>query len=705
VTWLKVKDEGGDMDFNRLHLGRRKFLTMNAAGLASAKFKDSSGPVLSFSATPGTGEPLQTLPGTSGAASSSPFPTLFESGRIGSMTLRNRIVMPSIAYVYPKPGGYVPQRMKDYLEERAKGGAGLVIVEYTFVESSQQFDGISLRLDGDKSIPSFAEAAQLIQRHGAKAGIQLGHAGNRKPSNSEPSSKQNSSPASEPFPNDALEAFTIDEIKRIVESFAKAAGRAKKAGFDGIEIHAAHGSNLLARFISPASNKRQDAYGGSIANRMRFPLEVMRAVREVVGSSYPVWFRINGGGTDGITAALTPEDVREQAVMLAANGADALSVSGLPDVRSYFAPMGYYVPLAELVKKAVRIPVIATGNITLEVGENVLKEGKADFVIMGRGLIADPQLPQKALSGRQADIATCLRCSFCRFGNTPSGMQCSVNATFGQERESQLHPASKSKKIVIIGGGPAGMEAARVAALRGHQVTLYEEGKRLGGQMLLAAAPQNKARIALFRDYLARQLDQLRVRVQLGNPATLDLIIREKPDVVILATGVIPSVPQIPGTNRKNIVTAQDILSKTGDMGGSVAILGSELIACEIASYLAEKGKQVTLAGTSTAFATSVIQSVKEPLLDLLKAKGVTMLSSVEYNEITDEGLIISTSEGSRKTIACDTIVSAIGSTPNKALLETITGKVQELYSIGDCVQPRNIYYAIYEGFHTSRIL
>jgi 2,4-dienoyl-CoA reductase-like NADH-dependent reductase (Old Yellow Enzyme family)/thioredoxin reductase len=687
------------MDFNGLHLGRRKFLAMSAIGLGSA--------LLHRSTATATEKGLESLPGAGSAANSSPFPGLFEPGRIGSMTLRNRIVMPSIAYVYPKPGGYVPQRMKDYLEERAKGGAGLVIVEYTFVESSSQFEGISLRLDDDKLMPSFAETAQLIRKHGARAGIQLGHAGNRRPSNSLLAPAQNSSPAAGPgpFPNDAPEDFTVDEIKRIVESFAKAAGRAQKAGFDGVEIHAAHGTNLLARFISPAANKRQDAYGGSITNRMRFPLEVLKAVREVVGLSYPVWFRINGGGTDGIAAALTPEDVREQAAMLAANGADALSVSGMPDVQSYFAPMGYYVPLAESVKKAVRIPVIATGNISLEVGENVLKEGKADFVIMGRGLIADPELPNKALSGRQSDIRTCLRCSFCRFGSTPSGMQCSLNAAFGQERESRLHPASKSRKILIIGGGPAGMEAARVAALRGHQVILYEEGKRLGGQMLLASAPQNKVRIALFRDFLTRQLDKLGVKVELGNAATSTLVMKENPDAVILATGVIPSVPQIPGIGRKKIVTFQDILSQTWDAGERVVILGSELIACETALYLAEKGQQVTLAGTGTAFATTVIQSVKEPLLDLMKARGVTMLSGVGYDEITDEGLIISTKQGGRETLACDTIVPAIGGTPNKGLLEMLNGKVPEIYSIGDCVQPRNIYYAVYEGFHTARTL
>jgi len=630
------------------------------------------------------------------------FSELFKEGQIGKMVLRNRIIMPSIAFVYPKPGGHVPSVMRDYLAARAKGGAGLVIVEYTSVEINKVFPGIGLLIDDDKYISSLAEMVSIVHQYGAKAGIQLAHPGDLvKPTLEEVKSLETLTPGIH-FPTEAPNQFSVERIKEIVESFADGAERAKKAGFDGIEIHLAHGSNLIARFVSSKSNKRRDAYGGSIQNRLRIVLEIIEAVRNRVGPDYPVWCRINGRGTQGICVSINDAELQEQARLLEAAGVSALSISSLPDVQSYFAPKGYYVPLAEVVKQAVNIPVIAAGNIDPEFGNKILKEGKVDFVIMGRGLLADPELPNKLLQGRCAHIVPCIRCTMCRFGpRTLDPVHCSVNAALGKEKGAEIIPATWVKQIMVVGGGPAGMEAARVAALRGHKVTLYEKNQ-LGGQMILAAESIGKQRIKDFVNYLECQLKKLKVTIKLGQVVTPDLIQNIHPEVVILATGVVPVIPDIPGIYIDKVVTAQDILSHKIQAGLRVVIIGGELVGCETALFLAEYNKQVIICRRGPEFAAKVIPSIRETIIHMMKDKGITMRSGITYEQITDEGIIIIDKEGREQLIEADTIVLAAGSTPNQELLTSIKGELPEIYSIGDCVEPRNILYAVHEGFQTA---
>ena len=359
-----------------------------------------------------------------------------------------------------------------------------------------------------------------------------------------------------------------------------------------------------------------------------------------------------------------------------------------------------FVPLAEAVKKVVSVPVIAVGRIPPEFAEDVIRDGKADFVSMGRELLVDPYLPQKAESGRPEDIRPCIYCLTCldSMNWRREGVCCVVNPTLGRERESELKPAKSPKTIVVVGGGPGGMEAARVAALRGHKVVLFDEGEKLGGQLLLAAKPPFKDTLETFRQYLAGQISKLGIDLQLRQKFAPDMVKELKPDVVVIATGVKPFIPQIPGIRSKKVVQASEVLigSETGDR---VAVIGGELVGCETALLLMERGKKVTIMRRGPELATKVHRLIREPMLSRLKYKGASILTGVEYQEITDAGVVIKTATGEQKVIEADTVVLAAGSMPNTELAAALKGKVAQVLSIGDCVEPRSIMEAVGEGY------
>ncbi|MFC1919677.1 NADH:flavin oxidoreductase, partial [Chloroflexota bacterium] len=383
------------------------------------------------------------------------------------MEIRNRIVMPPMGTSFHTEDGYVTDGTRTYYEERAKGGVGLVIVEYTYVHSSGRASIHQLSIDSDKRITRLSTLAQAIKRHGARAAIQLHHAGYN--TRLSVTGQQPVAPSPVALPGmEVPRELTTGEIQNMVALFAQAAWRAKEAGFDAVELHGAH-KYLIAQFLSPASNKRCDIYGGSLENRARFLLEVIKAIKAMVGPGFPVWSRINGEEV-GMQGGLGIEEVREVVVMAERAGMDAVHVSGMPAIRGPFFPIGWGVHNAEVIKKGVSIPVIVVGKLNPELAERVLEEGKADLVSMGRPLIADPELPNKMAEGRLDDIRPCIYCSICASG---IGTQCSVNPAVGQERVyAALPPATVVKKVIVVGGGPAGMEAARVAALRGCKVEL-----------------------------------------------------------------------------------------------------------------------------------------------------------------------------------------------------------------------------------------
>jgi 2,4-dienoyl-CoA reductase-like NADH-dependent reductase (Old Yellow Enzyme family)/NADPH-dependent 2,4-dienoyl-CoA reductase/sulfur reductase-like enzyme len=632
---------------------------------------------------------------------------LWESFRIGRMELRNRIVMPPMVTRYASDDGFVTERTKNYYGARAQGGAGLIIVEATYVHRQGNAFVNQLGISDDKFIPGMKELVDVVHKHGAKIAVQLHHGGRE--AKSTVSGLQPVAPS--PLPGLAGETpreMTVEEIAEAVAYFAEAALRAEKIGFDGAELHAAHGY-LIDQFLSPTSNKRKDEYGGDVNNRARFLLEVIAAVKEAVGEDYPVWCRMDGKeyGVEGITL----EDAQKTARMVEDAGLAAIHVSAWGPATPTNRATSTFVPaiieeLAEGIKKVVSIPIIAVGRITPEDGERMLKEDKADLIAVGKAMLADVEWVNKVASGKTDDINPCIICNGCRddIRNLEVvGIRCSVNATLGREKESEIVPVAKPKNVLVIGGGPAGMEAARVAALRGHKVTLWERESRLGGQLVQAAIPPYKDRIAPMAKYLETQLQKIGVRVQTGKEATAAAVAESKPDVVVVATGVRTFTPDIPGLDKTRFVEAGDVLEGKVKVGDKVAIIGGELVGCETAEFLADRGKQVTVMRRGPEMATSVGPSNRAFFLSRLLDKGVTLLREVRYNSVSPEGVNITTKDGEERTIEADNVVLAAGSVPDTALYEAVKGKISEVYSIGDCVEPRTIRDAISEGFRTGQ--
>ncbi len=638
------------------------------------------------------------------------FEKLFEPGSIGSMSLKNRLVMPPMATNFGTKEGMVTQRTIDYYEERAKGGVGLVIVEFTGVDSPVgRATPRQLLIDDDKFVPGLGELAQTIKRQGAKAAIQIHHVGRQ--GSSSITGHQPVAPS--PIPaSDGMRPegeipreLTPSEISAIVARFGEGAERARRAGFDGVEIHGAHGY-LISQFLSPLANRRQDVYGGRLENRARMLLEIIQAVREKVGKDYPVWCRLSALEI-GVEGGITLEETQTVAQLAEKAGVDAIHVSAhavAPGRRPPMAQMpGVLVPLAEGIKKVVSVPVIAVSRIPPELGESVLREGKADFIAIGRGLFADPHLPRKVASGEGEDVTPCMCCMACLDSLMwrREGVCCAVNAAVGREREYELKPAESAKTVLVVGGGPGGMEAARVASLRGHRVILFDEGDELGGQLLLASKPPFKDTVDTFRQYLVGQMAKLGVELRLGQKFTADLLDQLKPDGVVLATGVIPFVPEIPGIEGKQVFLASKVLDGA-EIGEQVAVIGGELVGCETALYLAQQGKTVTIMRRGPQLAAKVNPHVGVPLIRRLEAKGVTILTRVQYEEITGAGVIVRTEAGERRTVEADTVVLAAGARPNTELLSSVEGKVAQVICVGDCVEPRGIREAVETGYRAG---
>ncbi len=645
------------------------------------------------------------------------FSKLFEPGWIGQMKLKNRIVMPPMGTSFASEDGSVSQRIKDYYEARARGGVGLVIVEVTCVEHSLgQSVAVKrqLLIDDDKFIPGLSELAQVIHRHGAKASIQLHHGGRE----GEPIQSHLQPVAPSPIAQVVPEKgrlpreLTIEEIQDLVNRFVQAAERAKRAGFDGVELHAASGY-LINQFLSASSNQRLDKYGGDLNNRTRFLIELISSIKERVGQTYPAWCRINGLEF-GIEGGITSEESQQIARLAQDAGSDAIHVSGYGTGARHLPssgnPVGFFSRPAERIKKNVRIPVIAVGRITPEFGEGLLRQGKADFIAIGRALLADPDLPNKVASGKSEDILPCIYCDGCfgsirGFRSPDRSLRCAVNAATGKEREFALHPAERAKKVVIIGGGPAGLEAARVAALRGHHPVLFEKDTDLGGQLHTASLPPYKESIQSLTTYLAHQVRKLGVKVELGKEADVGQVEELNPHVVVLATGVSSIMPEIRGIEKPHVFFAQDVLMGKVPVGERVIVIGGELVGCETAEFLANMGKKVTVTRRGSEMAIKMMPAARRLLLNRLAMKGVALLTEVKYEEVRDECLLITTKEGEKHIIEADTIVVAAGARANIELFKALKDKGYETYLAGDCKEPRGILDAIYEGFTVGRTI
>jgi len=509
--------------------------------------------------------------------------------------------------------------------------------------------------------------------------------------------------------------LTVIEIKDIVSRYAAAAKKAKEVGFDFVEMHGCHGHNLPHQFFSPIDNRRSDGYGGDLAGRMRFSLEVAKAIRAAVGEDYPFFWRLCA--EEALPGGYTLEECTSLCVELEKVGVDVIDVSFGHEANYEPVPMGHsspipgeerppatFVPLAAAIKRRLNIPVIGVGRMqSLEVAEEALSQGKVDLIALARELLADPLWPQKMKAGKQDDVTPCIYCNHCiDTMEKTEPIRCTVNAVTGREDEWAITPAKGVKKVLVVGGGPAGMEAARVAALRGHQVTLFEKGQALGGQLLLACKPPRKGRIKEFMDYLAGQMAKQGVLVNLGKEVTSELVTEIRPDALVLATGVDTIIPDIPGVNSSKVVKAEDVLSGRVQVGPRVAVIGGGEVGCEVAELLAEKGKKVTVVELLDKMAAKLSPNGRHFLLYSLAKRGVVMVTGARINQITEEGLTITSRRGKQQAVPADHIVLAVGSRPNAVLAGEVKGKVESIYLIGDCVEPRRIADAIEEGFRVG---
>jgi 2,4-dienoyl-CoA reductase-like NADH-dependent reductase (Old Yellow Enzyme family)/thioredoxin reductase len=627
------------------------------------------------------------------------FKKLFEPIRIGQMRLKNRIVMSSMGTKYSVDHGHVSQRQIDYYEARAKGGVGLINTEMTAISSTGRHRDSQAAISDDSYIPGFHSLAEAVHKHGAKIAVQLNHAGREIDTAS--TGFPPVGPSAVPTTSGIIpHVLTTEEIAEIVQQFSAAARRAKEAGIDGVEIHAAH-SYLLASFISGAFNKRTDNYGGTIQNRARFLIEVIQAIRKVVSTDYPVWFRMNGQEF-GLENCLTIGEARQVAKMAVDAGAQAIHVSAygwgayVTKAPHALAP-GVLLPLAEEIKKAVSVPVIAVGRLDPELAERAIEEGKADLIAMGRRLLADPELPNKVFELRLQDINPCIVCMECGpRSNIP--ISCTVNAATGRERELRITPADKTKRVVVVGGGPAGMETARVAALRGHQVTLFEKESKLGGLLSIAAKPPHKEELLPLLGYLSRQVEKAGVDIRLKTEATAESIIENKPDVVIIASGGTPAIPDIAGINRANVVTVEDVLSGKSKTGKNVIIIGGGIVGCETGNFLADKGKNVTILEIQKNMAQDMWPSLKVRLMNDLIGEKVAMLTGTVCEKIETDGVIITTNDSGKRKIPADTIIIAVGYKANDNLFKALQGKAPSIFCIGDSSEPGKISNAILNG-------
>jgi len=631
---------------------------------------------------------------------------LFEPHKIGELELRNRIIMPPMGTHYPNKDGTVSKKLVSYHVRRARGGVALNVVEATAVDSTG--DGIfnELGIWDDRHIEGLSLLAEQIKAHGAKAAIQLYHPGRQ--ASSKHTGVQPIGPS--PVPYHVFGRFvevprevSIQEIEKLVGLFAKGAERAKRAGFDAVEIHGAHGY-LICSFLSPSSNKRTDDYGGSIEKRAKFAIEIINAIRDKVGQKFPLTFRLSG--SEFMEGGLNLDQTKEIAVLLEETGIDAINVSSGNQnsfrwfIPPMFMPKGCLVHLAEGIREVVKIPVITVGRINdCEFAESILKEGKADFIAMGRALLADPDLPKKAREGRFDDVRRCISCNSCVDRMMKNmDVRCMVNYETGMEDEIEgIEPIKKPKRVMIIGGGPGGMEAARVLSQRGHEVTLYEREKRLGGSFNLAVLPPGKADFRYLIDDLSRQIKNNGVTVHLEREVMPELIEEEKPEEVIVATGAIPIVPDIPGITLRNVVLAQDVLSETEETGEGVVIVGGGLVGCETAHFLAEKGKDVTIIEMLEKVGADIGPTMRWVLLEILNEEKTRILTQAKCEEIKENGIMISRN-GESEFLEADTIVIAVGYQPDRKLYDAIKGKISNILIIGDCKEARKAFDAIHEG-------
>jgi 2,4-dienoyl-CoA reductase-like NADH-dependent reductase (Old Yellow Enzyme family)/thioredoxin reductase len=651
---------------------------------------------------------------------------LFSPGKIGNMEVKNRIALAPIGHGFTfgtKPDGFFTDRLLAFYEARAKGGAGLIQLTVASLGrpyASQLIFGPGvLGMMTDDHIPGCRRFVDAIHAHGTKIAFSLGHQGAtlagpiaRRPPLEYPELLRVIAPTGSRDPQTGFWTHTInrDDMDGLLEAFAQAARRGKASGFDAARLHCGHGY-LMHQFLSPRTNRRKDEYGGSIENMARFPCEVIRRIRKELGPDFPIMVRMNGD--DYISGGITLEQAKVHAQLLEEAGVDGFSISSGPfethhkQFPGMYQESGALVPLSAAIKKVVKVPVFAVGKIDAVLAEQILEEGKADFIEMCRPLMADPDLPNKAREGRLEDIRPCIFCGHCQAAREEAVYaSCTVNMGMGKELEYKIEAAARKKKVMVIGGGPAGMEAARTLAERGHTVSLYEKSAELGGQWKLVCnfLPEEKSLI----NYLATGMRKAGVKVFMNQEVTAAMVAEMKPDVAVVATGSGPAPLHVPGADGKNVIQATDVLAGKVETGNEVVIIGGRLVGLTAALFLAGKGKKVSVV-TRNKIARGLMHNTKLVFQELLLKNNVRLFPHCTPESITASGVNCWWDSGEPPEkenvfffLKADTVVLAVGAVNNYRLGDLVSGLVPETYKIGDCSGKRSVFAAMRDGSETA---
>lgn len=636
---------------------------------------------------------------------------LFEKGKIGNVQIKNRIVLAPMGSKSAADGGYEPRGIR-YFEERAKGGTGLIITGMSIVCEKYETRSHNA-LTGHFHVDRLGLLCDKVHHYESKIFIQLSP-GLGRLAFSDPDRIPYSASAL-PLKNDPgrlCTPFSKEQIRELVIAMGRSALLAKHAGADGVELHA-YGGYLIDQFLTSAWNKRTDEYGGNLENRMRFLIEIMAEIRQTCGSRFPIIVKFTADQYTDTEGSRHLEEGIELAKALEAAGADALHVDmgcyekWYLQIPTVYRPDACQIHLAEAVKKAVKIPVIAQGKLgDPEVANQVIESGKTDFVALGHQLICDPEWANKTKNGKYRDIVPCIGCNECLYGGFKGRLRsCSVNPLCYHEIEYPFEPVKEPKKVLVIGGGPAGMETAITASRRGHKVTLWEKTGRLGGNLIAAGAPSFKKDVAKYLKYLIHTLDSSGTNVVLGKDADTSEIIASGFDHVVLATGSHAFMPPIPGIDCSHVISSTNALTGSA-LKGRIVVIGGGLVGCETALHISETAGHVTLLEMldDILLTAEHCGNNDQDLRSLMTESAIEVRCGVRVTQITESGISL-VRNGVTETVECDTVVIASGYRSNNQMAEELEDHLTSFRVIGDALAPRKIINAVNEGFHFARIM